>query len=289
MQTIQNEHLLVKAKCAGAELTSIVKDGVEYLWQAEAAVWAKHSPILFPIVGALVNNCYQIGDTTYSLPKHGFARDLDFTLISQQHNSLHYQLNYKEELLKIYPYKFELNIYYKISNDHLEVTNLVKNKDEKEMAFSIGGHPAFKCPLFEEEHFEDYQLAFEQEEKLLSHLVDLSDGTITTSQAEIAMHDQCITLNTSLFDRDALIFRNLKSKWVALLHKKTGKGVKMNIEQFPALGIWSKTGCEKFVCLEPWQGLADHSGFKGQFAEKEDIVLLQPKESWKASYNMQII
>jgi galactose mutarotase-like enzyme len=289
MQTIQNKHIIVKAQKAGAELTSIVKEGVEYLWQADPAVWGKHSPILFPIVGTLVNNSYQIEDTTYQLPKHGFARDLDFELRSQSNNTLHYQLNYTEELLKIYPYKFELHILYSIENENLEVSYLVKNIDEKEIVFSIGGHPAFKCPLFENEQFEDYQLTFEQEEILLSHLVDLSNGTITASQAEIAMHDKSIPLNTSLFDRDALIFRHLKSKWVALLHKETGKGVKMSINEFPALGIWSKTGCEQFVCLEPWQGLADNTGFNGQFTEKEDIVVLNPNESWKASYTIQII
>ncbi|MEY3450444.1 MAG: hypothetical protein RL711_269 [Bacteroidota bacterium] len=82
MQTIQNEHLFVKAKCAGAELTSIVKDGVEYLWQAEPSIWARNAPILFPIVGKLINNSCKIGDTTYQMSQHGFARDMDFEVIN---------------------------------------------------------------------------------------------------------------------------------------------------------------------------------------------------------------
>jgi galactose mutarotase-like enzyme len=92
-----------------------------------------------------------------------------------------------------------------------------------------------------------------------------------------------------LFDNDALIFKNLKSTWVSVVHKGTGKGVKMSIDEFPSLGVWTKTGTKKFVCLEPWQGLADTSNFTGQFAEKEGIVVLIPKASWKKSYIIQLI
>lgn len=289
MQQIQNGTIQVKAKMAGAELTSIVKDGVEYLWQASENVWGKHSPILFPIVGALMHNTYRIGEKTYQLPKHGFARDMEFELVAQSADTLHYQLKYTEALLLQYPFKFELNVIYTIENDGLKVTYWVNNVDDKAMLFSVGGHPAFNCPIFPDEKFEDYELKFELEEDLFISLVNLADGTIKDEQVLLPRVKNSVAIDTHLFDNDALIFKNLKSTWVSVVHKATGKGVKMTIDEFPALGVWSKTGTNKFVCLEPWQGLADASDFTGQFAEKEGIVVLNPKDSWKRSYVIQLI
>ena len=289
MEHIFNSTISIKAKKSGAELTSIVKDGVEYLWQADPSIWARNAPILFPIVGKLINNSCKIGDTTYQMSQHGFARDMDFEVINCTNNLIHYQLKYTAKTFEVYPYKFELNVIYSIENNQLKVEYIVNNIDTKPIEFSIGGHPAFNCPLLSNEKFEDYQLVFEQDEILKSRLVDLTNGSIQDIEIEVPKINNKVNISKTLFDNDALVFNNLSSKWVAILHKDTGKGVKMNIEQFPLLGIWAKKDIEKFVCLEPWQGLADHSNYKGQFADKEGIVKLIQKESWKAHYLIEII
>lgn len=288
MEQINNSVLTVKAKKSGAELTSIVKNGVEYLWQADASIWARHAPVLFPIVGKLNNNTYRIDDKTYSLPQHGFARDMDFELFVQSENTIHYQLKYSDETLAKYPYKFEFNVIYTIENDIIKIEYSVKNVDNSAIVFAVGGHPAFNCPLFPSEKFEDYQIVFEQEEELVTRLIDMSTGTIQNKTAIVPRVKNTVAVNKELFDNDALVLKDLKSNWVALENKTTGKGVKMFINEFPHLGIWSKKGSDKFVCLEPWQGVADHTNFEGQFAEKEGVVVLNANESWKAAYKVQI-
>ena len=40
----------------GAMLTSMIKDGTEYLWQGDEAHWSGQAPICFPIVGVIKNN-----------------------------------------------------------------------------------------------------------------------------------------------------------------------------------------------------------------------------------------
>ena len=289
MEQIQNSIISVRAKAAGAELTSIIKNGIEYLWQADTNVWGRHAPILFPIVGKLNNNTYRIGADSFHLTQHGFARDANFTLVEESAAMLHYQLRYDDATLLKYPYKFELNVRYTISSDVLKVAYEVINLDNGPIVFAIGGHPAFNCPLLPNEQFEDYQLVFEVEEPIVSRLVDLTTGTIQDKRVIIDTVKNAIPITTALFDNDALVLNQLKSKWVGILHRHTGTGVKMSIDQFPLLGIWAKANTKKFVCLEPWQGLADHTNFEGQFADKEAIVVLNASDSWKAAYEIQII
>lgn len=289
MQKLQNSILTLKAKTSGAELTSIIKDNIEYLWQADASIWARHAPVLFPIVGKLNNNTYKIGDKSYSLPQHGFARDMDFKLVSQTDTSIHYQLKYSDETLLKYPFKFEFNVIYTIKDDTIIVEYGVKNIDSEPIMFAVGGHPAFNCPLMPNEKFEDYNIVFEIEEELLTRIIDPSTGTIQNKTALVPRDKNKIAVKKSLFDNDALVFKDLKSKWVALEHKVTGKGVKMTIDKFPQLGIWAKKDSDKFVCLEPWQGVADHTNFEGQFADKEGMVVLNENGFWKSEYTVQII
>ena len=77
---IENEHLRASFNSKGAELQRItgVDSGTEYLWSGDDEYWPKFSPVLFPIIGALKENTYQFEGEKYVLPRHGFARDMDF-------------------------------------------------------------------------------------------------------------------------------------------------------------------------------------------------------------------
>ena len=49
---IKNEFIKAKINSFGAELNSLqkVENKFEYIWQADKNYWARHSPVLFPIV-----------------------------------------------------------------------------------------------------------------------------------------------------------------------------------------------------------------------------------------------
>ena len=94
MKTVSNQELTIRVSEHGAELSSIVANatGKEYLWQADPAFWKRHSPVLFPIVGSVWNTEYRNEGTVYPLSQHGFARDMDFTLIAEAENELRFAL-----------------------------------------------------------------------------------------------------------------------------------------------------------------------------------------------------
>ena len=151
MKTVSNQELTIRVSEHGAELSSIVANatGKEYLWQADPAFWKRHSPVLFPIVGSVWKAEYRNEGTMYPLSQHGFARDMDFTLIDEAENELRFALESTPDTLRAYPFPFLLEIGYRLEGNKVEVLWRVKNTGDKTMHFQIGAHPAFLYPNYE--------------------------------------------------------------------------------------------------------------------------------------------
>jgi galactose mutarotase-like enzyme len=94
-----------------------------------------------------------------------------------------------------------------------------------------------------------------------------------------------LPLHDHLFDDDALIFKNLNSRRVSLVSKKSGRILSMDYNGFPYLGIWAKPGAS-FVCIEPWQGIADSADSTQELTEKEGIISLDAGEGHQADYSI---
>ncbi len=289
MFTIANEFLQIKIKSKGAELSSIQKGGLEYFWQADASVWGRHAPVLFPIVGKVVDNTYKHNGKSYTLTQHGFARDAEFELVSQTADSCRFVLKSSEASLEKYPFKFSFYIDYKLENSVVKVSFDVVNEGDETMYFQLGGHPAFNTPLQQGELFEEYEVVFPENELLNTWLINLDKGLIKHEQEQVIHHGGKISLNKYVFDKDALIFKQFHSRRVSLLHQKTQKGVQMYLGTFPYLGIWAPKGAEKFVCLEPWQGHSDFEDFTGELKNKEGIISLEKNQHYNAWYAVEIL
>ncbi|MCE2833717.1 MAG: hypothetical protein LW694_04995 [Chitinophagaceae bacterium] len=80
MIRLRHEGIRASIHPLGAELCQLssAATGLEYLWSGDPAWWGKFSPVLFPIVGTLRDDHYQYRGTTYTLPRHGFAREKVF-------------------------------------------------------------------------------------------------------------------------------------------------------------------------------------------------------------------
>ena len=102
MFILENEVLKVQVAEKGAELQSIVNKifDIDYLWNGNPALWAKHSPFLFPIIGNLKNNTYSYLGKSYQLPRHGFARDMDFEVEKQSRQEIVFLLKSNSETKK---------------------------------------------------------------------------------------------------------------------------------------------------------------------------------------------
>ncbi|EBF5848403.1 aldose 1-epimerase family protein [Listeria monocytogenes] len=289
MIKLENEVLLVEMKTAGAELTRIFhKDtGLEYLWNADSKFWGRHSPVLFPTVGRLVDDTYLVDGKQYHLGQHGFARDRDFQVIEQTENSVRFELDADEDSLAIYPYKFKLSIIYTIEKNTVAVSYEVENTDNKRIYFSIGAHPAFHLPLTDGTTFEDYYLDFGTEENLETLCLEgpYRSGDIKKIIDEPARY---LPLSYDLFKNDALIFEALKQKEMTIKSDKTPHFVKVSFPEFPFVGVWTAKPGTPFLCIEPWYGIADGAGESVELRDKAGIEHLEPEAVFASEYEITV-
>ncbi|EAK9422151.1 aldose 1-epimerase family protein [Listeria monocytogenes] len=289
MIKLENEVLLVEMKTAGAELTRIFhKDtGLEYLWNADSKFWGRHSPVLFPTVGRLVDDTYLVDGKQYHLGQHGFARDRDFQVIEQTENMVRFELDADEDSLAIYPYKFKLSIIYTIEKNTVVVSYEVENTDNKRIYFSIGAHPAFHLPLTDGTTFEDYYLDFGTEENLETLCLEgpYRSGEIKKIIDEPARY---LPLSYDLFKNDALIFEALKQKEMTIKSDKTPHFVKVSFPEFPFVGVWTAKPGTPFLCIEPWYGIADGAGESVELRDKAGIEHLEPEAVFASEYEITV-
>ena len=134
--TLQSEKLSVSINSFGAELSSVKdKNNIEFIWQADKTVWARHAPVLFPIVGKLKNDTFIFENKNYNLPQHGFARDMKFELISQNKSSCVFRLTSTNETKKKYPFDFIFEIKYELIANTLTTFYSVKNPSKENIYF----------------------------------------------------------------------------------------------------------------------------------------------------------
>ena len=265
--TLSNNKISASINTIGAELIRLEKDNQNYIWTVNETYWNKTSPILFPIVGRLKNDAYTIADKKYELPRHGFARNFEFQILNQTENSVVFVLESNSETLKNYPFEFQLQLEYELDGNELKMKYSVENRSEVTMPFSIGAHPAFAI----EDSFSDYSLQFNEAEEFVSY--ELENEQFNNSFRKINSENGQINLNYSLFEKDALVFKHLKSNELILLNKNKPV-LSVQFEGFPYLGIWTKPNAP-FLCIEPWCGLADNVNHNGNIFEKESIQLLE--------------
>lgn len=283
MFSIKNEFLQANFKVKGAELCGISDQKRQYIWQADPAIWARHAPILFPIVGKLENNEYTHQGKSYQMSQHGFARDLDFEMFLHEDTKIAFRLTESSKTTKIYPFNFVLEVFYELRDQRLIVSYKVTNPDSQILYFSVGAHPAFICPL-DDKNREDYRLVFDKSETAERHL--LENGTYS-GETELAFENGILPIRKDLFAKDALVFKNLASQKVILADPDFDI-LSLRFKNFPYLGIWSKDSESKFVCIEPWFGLSDSKNKGGEISEKEGIIALAAGQVFECEYEIEI-
>ncbi len=290
MHTVSGNLLKISVQDKGAELCSIISQttGTEFMWNANPDVWGSFAPVLFPIIGALKDGEFNYEGNSYTVPKHGFIRNNENLKIKQvSGNCLEYSLKFDDESIKSYPFEFEFFVRYILEGNSITVEHKVVNHSkEKPLFFSVGGHPAFKCPVYEGESYEDYFLEFEEVENEPTWEV-LPNGLINTSTRPLIDNSNCLPLTDTLFDNDALILKGLKSKKVSLKSKKSSTSITVEYPDFDYLGIWAKPGGQ-FVCIEPWLGISDSHTTNKDFTKKEGIIRLEANSDFIASYSIKI-
>ena len=279
---LKNNKLTATINHRGAELISLENNNQrDYIWNGNPEFWGKHSPVLFPIVGTLKNNLFHYKNQEYHLPRHGFARDMDFELVESTAEKAVFLLSYNSETLKNYPFEFQLQLIYTLAETKLSISYHVCNTGINTMPFSIGAHPAFALP----ESFESYEVEFEQTEPLQYHL--LENDLVSTETKKLNTRNNKIALDYTLFEHDALIFKTILSKQLTILEHNRPL-LKVDYEGFPNLGIWTKNAAA-FICIEPWYGYSDVLDSSNDLFQKEGIQILESKSRFQAAFSIEIL
>lgn len=277
---IENGYLKIGVKSFGSVLTSVksVKSGYEFLWQGNPDVWNGQSPILFPVIGKMLDDKYSLNGKEYPMIRHGLARHYDFSLIEKSESSLTFEQVQNEETLKSYPYNYSLKVRFELNKNSLTVTHTVKNTNDGVMYFSLGAHPAFNCEIGD-------RVVFEKNETLYSERID-ADSVITGEKDLILDGSKGIVLEAHTFDKDALIFENPKSDKVTLESENSDRKIVFTLGDAPFFAVWSKPNAP-FVCLEPWHGINDSYDKKADISEKRGIEKLNPNEEFSFSWTAE--
>jgi len=272
---LQNNTYKIRVDSFGAELKSFKLKDEEYLYQGDTPFWHRSSPVLFPNVGKFKNNNYTYENKNYTLPIHGLARHNEFKIIEQTKSSLSFQLTHDKESLKHYPFHFELTLTYILSDENLQITYNVTS--DEDIYFSLGAHPAFLL----KDSINNSYFNFDKDEQKDAIGLNLEYGCICDTK-DFSLNSNKLKLEKNIFEKDALIFKNMNSKNVSLNNINNKKSVNVNFDGFEYLAFWAPVGAP-FVCIEPWCGIADDVNTNHKLEEKVSIINLLKNDVFNKS------
>lgn len=283
IHSIENEHLKLSVKSFGCEITSIKSKNTEYefMWQGNPQIWSGQAPILFPIIGRLIDDKYIFDGKEYTMEKHGFARRNEWEFITGDKNSMTFRLTDNENTRTMYPFSFELRVTFTLDENTLKVKHEVENKTDGTMYFSLGAHPAFNCEIGD-------KLTFSKNEELKTEKIDLVRSLRLPGKFSFPQDNGTITITKDIFNEDALILSSFESDSLTLHSDNNSRKIKFTFGNAPYLGIWAKPGAS-YVCIEPWYGVNDSLEKKDDFSKKDAINALGKNETfifeWTAKFS----
>lgn len=218
-------------------------------------------PILFPICGNLPENTYTFNHKSYTLPQHGFARNLPWQLDAQDHqqNSISFILSSTPATLAVYPFEFRVKFSYILTGNSLRINQAYSNLSNQPMPLSAGTHSYFATPDKSELKFEFPSNTYTDQKSFLSHQF----------------------LGGFDFDQDEIdiMFFNPAGQNRAVM-TDASRNLKLTIdfdEYHKALVFWTVKG-KDFVCIEPW------TAARNSLNTGENLIYVEPN----ATVNMAI-
>lgn len=289
MTILENGILTVEVSSHGAELQSIRKNGVEYLWQGDSAYWGRRSPVLFPIVGSVWEGKYRIDGREFAMGQHGFARDMDFVLVGATEQEVRYRLEYSEETLKKYPYPFVLEIAYRLHGACLDVIWEVSNPSEEDIFFQIGAHPAFFYPDYDPSKTGRGFMDFAGKDGIGCIRIKEKGCVDAETVWPLELSEGKLRLESTTFDAiDTIMIQDSQVDRVNMYREDGTPWLSVSFDA-PVVGIWSPPGkVAPFICIEPWYGRCDRFGYEGDYREKDWINRLSSGEKFSSVYTIEV-
>ena len=100
--------------------------------------------------------------------------------------------------------------------------------------------------------------------------------------------DGLIPFNDEFFANDSVKIHDCQTHEACLLDTDGSPAVTVDYK-CPIIAFWSPYQKKApFVCIEPWYGLGDPRGWKGEFKDKPYMNHLQPGASFMSEYTITI-
>ncbi|MBN1208647.1 MAG: aldose epimerase [Myxococcaceae bacterium] len=244
----------------GALVTRMSVDGDEVLFLDESTVadLSKNVrggiPVLFPTAGRLPGDSYPVERQAYSLPQHGFARRLPWTVRQVEKSLLVLNLASSEETLRQFPWRFDAQLTFLLDGTQLAINFDVENRDTRPMPLHLGFHPYFSVPQAAKAEARIETDATRAWENQQGKEVPFTGLDLTAAEVDLHLRDH--------------------SREGTVLHRGPGRRP-LHLSwtsEFRMLVVWTLQGRD-FVCVEPWTAAA------GALATGEGLFTVPPGES----------
>ena len=288
---LENQDLLLEIHSHGGGLTRIYDKNHcrEVLWEGTPTIWGRHAPILFPFIGKLYGGTYRFEGKEYPMSAHGFARDMEFELLSKTEDTVWYGLKDTEETYEKYPFHFRLEAGHRLDGNCVHVMWKVTNTGESNLYFMLGGHPAFKT--LDGGSIYDFTLDFyrKEDEPLHYQAPNEAGYQVDGLSGQLALESGKAAIVPGFFHKAlTYIFDQGQVEKVSLLLPGGQPYVTIHCQGIPFFGVWTMEETHPFVCLEPWFGRCDKDGYQGGLEDREGEVSLEPGQEFRAGYVMEI-
>lgn len=288
--TLKNDKLTVVVSTLGAEVQSMTTcDGVQLMWTADKAIWGRHAPLLFPIIGRLKDQQYTLDGTVIKIAQHGFARDTEFTVESRTDTAVTLSMTDSDKTRPLYPFSFKLAITYTLVGASLKKTHTVTNLSDAVLPYEIGGHDGYLTTIFEGEKMADYAIEFPNQDVIYPFGMD-ENCFLTPEKLTYPLTDHKLPLPPKVFGLDTVVLEKLPVNQVTLCSCKNGVRLTVDFPDFDYLGIWTKPVDfdTNYICIEPWTTLPECTFVGTDLKDKQGIRLLQPNGTESLSYTVSV-
>lgn len=285
MDYLENGILSAEINPKGAELYSLQLDGLERIWGGDPTIWGRHAPLLFPFIGRLECQQYELDGQVISAPMHGFCRDRVFQRSELTPTRVCYRTQDDQDTYAVYPFHFTLEVEFELEENTLIKRHRVTNRSHRVMPFELGGHDAYRTTLIPGETMADYAIAFEGLDHLEPFAMD-ENGMLNLPKGNIPLEKGLLTKLPQEVGLDTIVLEGLPVRKAALVSRKSERRVTVEFDDFPYLGIWTaqKGVPTNYICIEPWSTLPDGHFMGRRLEDKPGIVLLSPGESKTLSF-----
>ena len=223
------------------------------------------------------------------MTRHGFARDMEFSLKSQGEDFVILSLKASADTLEIYPFDFEFDLEHRLEGNSLKVTWNIKNNGDNVMYFSVGGHPAFACPPGEQGKRTECHVKFEEKDSIEISHIDIEKGLVTGEKSTLSLEKGFLPIADDIFNHDALVLENCQCHTVELCDKNQDPYIRVEFDA-PLVGVWSVPDSNaSYVCIEPWYGRCDRVDFTGEIKDRDWTNELEAGGTFRKEYSISIL